>query len=233
MWRCGLHAPRVFLRWALDGAAPASLTYAAAGALVARVAATLFERDAALRGNLKRARPLCLVAANQSPMANIVLLGAALSGYTVAHASSSLPADTLSALVHLLQPSAIVRARDAALSAGLVFDAEPALTSDPQSLNSLIGRSTVTLDDITPDRLPSSSVAVVLFTSGSSGVPKAARFSETLALPAAVESTVQPCVRLDFAPFDPSHLLSMLSTLTVGGERVIGRSMSPTRRARP
>lgn len=229
---CRLHAPRVFLRWNVDGASPSSLTYAATGALVAQVAATLFERDVSLRGNLRRTRPLCLVVANQSAMANIVLLGAALTGYTVAHASASLPAETLNALIDLLKPSAIVRARDAALSAGLVFDAEPSLTSDPQSLNALIGRSTVKLDDITPDRLPSSSVAVVLFTSGSSGVPKAARFSETLALPAAVESTVQPCVRLDFAPFDPSHVLSLLSTLTVGGERVIG-SLDIADKARP
>lgn len=219
-----LHAPRVFLRWGLENSSlsSSSLTYAAAGALVARVAATLFERDAALRGNLKRARPLCLVVTNQSAMANIVLLGVALTGYTVAHASASLSTDTLSVLIDLLKPSAIVRSRDSSLSTGLVFDADPSLVSDPQSLNSLIARSTVTLDDITPDRLPSASVAVVLFTSGSSGVPKAARFSETLALPAAVESTVQPCVRLDFAPFDPSHLLSLLSTLTVGGLRAIG-----------
>lgn len=226
-----LHSERTFMRWASDR----SLTYGAAGMLVARVAMTLFERDAALRGNLIRARPLCLVVANQSPMANIVLLGAALAGYTVAHASASLPLGSLAGIVELLKPSAVLRSRDAAALGidSTVFDADPEIANDDAtSLNALIRRSTATLDVITPDRLRSTSVAVVLFTSGSSGVPKAARFSESLALPAAVESTVQPSVRLDFAPFDPSQMLSLLSTLTVGGERVIG-TLEDAKWARP
>jgi uncharacterized membrane protein len=44
-------------------------------------------------------------------------------------------------------------------------------------------------------------------------VPKAAMFSDSLALPTTRQAVVQPATQLDFAPFDATHLLTLLSTI--------------------
>ncbi|KAH3763166.1 fatty-acid-coa ligase FadD [Pelomyxa schiedti] len=77
-----------------------------------------------------------------------------------------------------------------------------------------------------PPRLPLSEITAVLFTSGSTGRPKGAMFNEELLLPSEGVSVVQPYIRLDFQPFDPSFLLSVLSTMQCGGCRAFAHSLA-------
>lgn len=65
----------------------------------------------------------------------------------------------------------------------------------------------------------------VLWTSGSTGVPKGAVFSDGLVLPVGRGATIQPFVRLDFEPYDPSYPLSLLQTARWGGRRCISSCM--------
>eukprot|EP01059_Diplonema_ambulator_P003942 TRINITY_DN13645_c0_g1_i2.p1 TRINITY_DN13645_c0_g1~~TRINITY_DN13645_c0_g1_i2.p1 ORF type:complete len:1032 (+),score=149.91 TRINITY_DN13645_c0_g1_i2:46-3096(+) len=61
----------------------------------------------------------------------------------------------------------------------------------------------------------------ILFTSGSTGTPKGIPFSEDLSLPTEGTTTVYPFIRYDFQEYDPTLLLSLLSTVQCGGSRYI------------
>lgn len=73
--------------------------------------------------------------------------------------------------------------------------------------------NTVNLDDI----------SAVLFTSGSTGCPKGASYTEHLLLPTGGDTIRQPFVRLDFQPFHPSFLVTLLFTMHVGGRRAFAK----------
>jgi acyl-CoA synthetase (AMP-forming)/AMP-acid ligase II len=85
-------------------------------------------------------------------------------------------------------------------------------------------------------RAPDALVAV-LFTSGSTGVPKGAVFPEALAMPTEGVSGIQPFVRFDFQAHDPALVLSLLSTLQCGGARALSvgfdNLLSDLKAARP
>jgi acyl-CoA synthetase (AMP-forming)/AMP-acid ligase II len=55
----------------------------------------------------------------------------------------------------------------------------------------------------------------------STGPPKGALFSEALTLPTEGSAQLQPFVRFDFASYDPTFVLSLLSTLHCGGSRAL------------
>eukprot|EP01064_Diplonema_japonicum_P028905 TRINITY_DN4542_c0_g5_i1.p1 TRINITY_DN4542_c0_g5~~TRINITY_DN4542_c0_g5_i1.p1 ORF type:complete len:1224 (+),score=157.48 TRINITY_DN4542_c0_g5_i1:64-3735(+) len=69
---------------------------------------------------------------------------------------------------------------------------------------------------------PRSGPVCVLFTSGSTGSPKGAGFSEDLCLPTEGTTTVYPYLRYDIQDYDPTYLLSLLSTVQCGGSRYQG-----------
>jgi hypothetical protein len=66
----------------------------------------------------------------------------------------------------------------------------------------------------------SSDTVCFLSTSGTSGIPKLARFSEDLCLPSEGVVT-SPFVRADVVSFDPSFLPSLLQTMKFGGSRYL------------
>jgi fatty acid CoA ligase FadD9 len=73
--------------------------------------------------------------------------------------------------------------------------------------------------------LKSEEVAAILYTSGSTGIPKGAIFTEELILPSEGVAVLFPFVRLDFQEFDPSLLLSVLSTMQCGGSRALATNL--------
>ena len=64
-------------------------------------------------------------------------------------------------------------------------------------------------------------ITAILYTSGSTGTPKGAVFKEELVIPSEGVTSIQPFLRLDYQPFDPTYLLSILSTMQSGGCRVL------------
>lgn len=74
-------------------------------------------------------------------------------------------------------------------------------------------------------KLKSDEIAAILYTSGSTGLPKGAIFTEELILPSEGIAVLYPFVRLDFQEFDPSFLLSLLSTMQCGGSRALATDL--------
>lgn len=62
-------------------------------------------------------------------------------------------------------------------------------------------------------------MSAILSTSGSTGYPKGAIFSEELLIPNDTFTLISPFIRIDFQPFDPVLLLSLISTIKYGSCR--------------
>lgn len=75
-------------------------------------------------------------------------------------------------------------------------------------------------------QVPTDALAAILYTSGSTGTPKGSMFTESHLITLESAVTVDPFIRLDFQSFDPTYILSLLSTMSCGGSRVFSRSLS-------
>jgi acyl-CoA synthetase (AMP-forming)/AMP-acid ligase II len=53
----------------------------------------------------------------------------------------------------------------------------------------------------------------ILSTSGSTGYPRGAIFTEELLIPTEIFPLICPFIRIDYQPFDPVLLLSLMSTI--------------------
>lgn len=62
-------------------------------------------------------------------------------------------------------------------------------------------------------------ISAILSTSGSTGYPKGAIFTEELLIPNDTFTLLSPYIRVDYQPYDPVLLLSLLSTIQYGSSR--------------
>jgi fatty acid CoA ligase FadD9 len=62
-------------------------------------------------------------------------------------------------------------------------------------------------------------MSAILSTSGSTGFPKGAIFTEDLLIPTDAFTLISPFIRIDYQPFDPVLLLSLMSTIRYGSMR--------------
>ena len=67
--------------------------------------------------------------------------------------------------------------------------------------------------------LSSQTISAVLSTSGSTGYPKGAMFTEELLIPNDTFTLLSPYIRIDYQSFDPVLLLSIMSTIKYGTSR--------------
>jgi thioester reductase-like protein len=67
--------------------------------------------------------------------------------------------------------------------------------------------------------LSNKTISAILSTSGSTGYPKGAIFTEELIIPNDSFTLISPFIRIDYQPFDPVLLLSLMSTIKYGSCR--------------
>eukprot|EP01130_Rhizamoeba_saxonica_P012486 TRINITY_DN5267_c0_g1_i1.p1 TRINITY_DN5267_c0_g1~~TRINITY_DN5267_c0_g1_i1.p1 ORF type:complete len:893 (-),score=173.01 TRINITY_DN5267_c0_g1_i1:175-2757(-) len=75
------------------------------------------------------------------------------------------------------------------------------------------------------DHFNENRVSAILFTSGSTGPPKGAIYTEKLMMPSGGVPSVCPLVKIDIQKFHPSFLVSLLSFMRCGGRRVISTDL--------
>ncbi|CAF3525176.1 unnamed protein product [Rotaria sp. Silwood1] len=67
--------------------------------------------------------------------------------------------------------------------------------------------------------LSNDTISAILSTSGSTGHPKGAIFTEDLLVPKDTITLISPFIRIDYQPFDPVLVLSLMSTIQYGTSR--------------
>ena len=88
------------------------------------------------------------------------------------------------------------------------------------SLTTAIESGAKLLNDILPNApLSQDEISAILSTSGSTGHPKGAIFTEDLLVPKDSFTLISPFIRIDYQPFDPVLVLSLMSTIQYGSSR--------------
>ncbi|KNC55984.1 thioester reductase domain-containing protein [Thecamonas trahens ATCC 50062] len=171
--------------------------------------------------------PRILLACDVSPAYVPLTLGVVLSGAVLVPVHAALAGETLSELAALIQPAAVVvdgqvASKTQATMSCLVWEmGELAKAAKAEWEAGSEFEPVVRGDD---------EVTAVLFTSGSTGTPKGSMFTESLMRPSAGNTVVVPLVRFDFQSFDPTFVLSLLSTMRLGQVRIFASSMANMRR---
>ncbi|CAF2756041.1 unnamed protein product [Rotaria sp. Silwood2] len=74
-------------------------------------------------------------------------------------------------------------------------------------------------DILSNSPLSNDTISAILSTSGSTGYPKGAIFTEDLLIPKDSSTLISPFIRIDYQPFDPVLVLSLMSTMQYGSSR--------------
>lgn len=217
---------------ATDAAAgpPTNITYADAAADVARLGASLAQRAGA------DAPRLCVLIAGHSTDAATVVaaLAAVCRGDVAVPLPPAVTADRAS-LDDVLEQVRLLGHPIVALAAPSVEPAASALLRDAVGQTCFVS---FTLADDTPlgdaeatGALPPprfeptpDAVVALLFTSGTTSRSRCVEFTDALAMPTEGTAHLDPFIALDFARYDPTHLLSVLQTMRCGGARLVAPS---------
>ena len=195
----------------------------------------------------KGERPLVAFCADMSPSYVMAMIACIVRGYVIVPVHASLDEESILQIFNRAQPnicfydqtrrSLVSTLSDSSVSTWIELTEEIIPTEDltvsgkAENENSLfltdifaVGKKNNPQGLINQEWVSESSqedVVAVLFTSGSTGTPKGAMFTEELVFPTEGTTTVMPYIRMDFQLFDPSFILSIVSTMQCGGSRVL------------
>lgn len=188
--------------------------------------------------NRPKDRPFIMLLADTSPAYIASLLAGLLCQAVLVPTNGALALDALTHVISKTDPSIIVvgeqyldKISDIIVSMSntlimLISHEEEQFQSATSSLQNTISLTTALehgsklQDDILNDLpLSSDAISAILSTSGSTGHPKGAMFTEDLLVPKDQFTLVSPFIRIDYQPFDPVLVLSLMSTLQYGSSR--------------
>ena len=199
-------------------------------------------------------RPVFVLLADLSPAYVCCLLAGLLAGCVLVPLHGALEPESLASCFTLVQPAAVFvgaeyvekAAKTLALSqitpkltAVLKHTTLPSTAPSPEGVEESHRDTLFSLDieaiatlggtsgegEVTLLPREIDEVTAILFTSGSSGVPKGVAYTEKLLRPSEGASNVVPLVKLDIQPFHPSFIVSLLSVMKVGGRRAISTDL--------
>ncbi|UJR09844.1 hypothetical protein I4U23_014069 [Adineta vaga] len=187
-------------------------------------------------------RPMILLMCSTSPAYICCLLTGLLSQAVIVPINGSLHIDAIQNTLSKIKPSIIVTDEE-------YFSKIYSLLSSDQQKSVMIiyknedqfqsGTTTTTNEDFniislskalelgekssiniqSSIHLSSKTISAIFSTSGSTGYPKGAIFTEELLIPNDNFTLISPFIRIDYQPFDPVLLLSLISTIRYGSSR--------------
>ncbi|KNC48563.1 fatty-acid-coa ligase FadD [Thecamonas trahens ATCC 50062] len=158
---------------------------------------------------------------DMSPAYVSAMVGTIAAGVVVVPIDGALPIETLAAVGAKVAPVAVLCSADyvakaEAMNAGTVIVYEEDATDGASPDDESPGPQ---LEIPARDR---GDLAALLFTSGSTGVPKGAMYTEAMLLPTFAGGTnMWRMIRLDFQAFHPSFIVSLLALMSCGGSRFL------------
>ena len=183
-------------------------------------------------------RPFIILIANTSPAYIASLLAGLLCQAVIVPTNGSLQEDALTHVLSTIDSSIIIVGEQyfdkvskilIPKSSRLImtisedeeqFQAVPSILQDSISLTTALDSGAKLHNDILPSSaLSHDKISAILSTSGSTGHPKGAIFTDDLLVPKDTFTLISPFIRIDYQPFDPVLVLSLMSTIQYGSSR--------------
>ncbi|CAF1615445.1 unnamed protein product [Rotaria magnacalcarata] len=191
-----------------------------------------------LNKNRNNTRPSIIFLADTSPAYIASLLAGLLCQAVLIPTNGAVQLDALTHLLSEVNPSIIVIGEQYLdkLSSIIVpnsntlimiiskeeeqFQIGKSIQKDSISLTTALEQGAKLQNDILSDApLSNDTISAILSTSGSTGHPKGAIFTEDLLVPKDQFTLISPFIRIDYQPFDPVLVLSLMSTVQYGSSR--------------
>ncbi|CAF1119671.1 unnamed protein product [Didymodactylos carnosus] len=188
----------------------------------------------------KHVRPFIVIMADTSLAYVTCLLAGLLCQAVIVPIHSALQLDALTHVISTIDPSIIVVDKQCFDKLSIILSPNSSrlimtISESEEQLKSLtpIHKDSISLttalelgnkihNDIRPhSSLSSDTVSAILSTSGSTGFPKGAIFTEELLVPNDTFTLISPFIRIDYQPFDPVLVLSLMSTMQYGSSRAL------------